>query len=425
MKFKQGFLLVFRGLLLIGLGKFVFAGEGKRSHFLSNGPQSIGGSIGNAMTAYPQDAGAVYWNPAGLVGQNSNVFIDHANTNEDASTSWLGLSGGNPLFKFGLNWKHQQLPLDSSKDAVLIGIGIDQSLIPFIPRLNGISLGTTLGKVNEKIAGSSADSYLVDVGALWRGEIGQYALGVGAVIKNIYFGGLTFEGGTEEENWPQELRGGLSLTRWGLTGLLDFSAVDSEIEPRYGLEYGMGKFFQLRAGYDETIRYGIGVKYKNLGLAFGYEDGDIQSKPSGSISYTWGPKEEVDYTNPLTELEAKHQNLESYLIVEVRSDIQSGEKLELNTVLRLLAVSPNNDDAWVLLNSLVGEKRFRANIPQAKRARRDYLSFAVAFANGDPGAGENARLFLKKYPSSKVARIIRLIQKYVPELQNNPVEEKP
>ena len=147
------------GLCLLGMGNL--HAEVRRDHFLSDGPASVGGTLGGAMVAYPEDAGAVYWNPAGLVGQNSNVFIDHAKTNDEATSSWLGFSGGNPYLKFGLNWKHEGLPLDSHKDAILIGIGIDQNLIPFIPRVPGLSFGTTLGRVSETIYGDSASTYSV------------------------------------------------------------------------------------------------------------------------------------------------------------------------------------------------------------------------------------------------------------------------
>jgi len=409
-------------------GVFCFAGtltnasEGRRTNFLSNGPSSVGGALGGAMTGRPDDSSAVYWNPAGLVGQKTSVFVDHENTNEEVSTSWLGFAGGNPLLKYGLNWKHQQLPLDTSKDAILIGLGIDQSVISWLPRLPGLSFGTTLGRVGEKIMGTSASTYLLDVGALWRGGAGPWRLSAGAAIKNLYFGGLSFDEGNGKEKWPQELRTGLTVNRFGVTGLLDVRSVDSKIEPLYGLEYELVKIIYLRAGYngDGDVSYGIGMKFKNLGLAFGSQPGVIQDKMSGSVSYTWGPKEKVDYTNPLTELESRHRNLESYLLTEVRSDIQSGKKPDLKKVFQLLAVAPKNDDAWVLIGTLTGEKKFSASIPHSKRVRRDYLSFAVAFANGEPEAKSNGDVFIKKHPRASASKIIHLIRKYNEEAQPKP-----
>ncbi len=151
------------------------------SHFLCDGPASIGGAVGGAMTAYPNDYEAVYWNPAGLVDQNSNVFVDHQNTNEDAATSWVGVAGGNKLAKFWLNWKHGELPLDSSKDAILIGMGFNHSIIPGFSKLSGFSIGTTLGRVIQNIVGASASSYLADIGLLWRGDMGPWRLSAGGV----------------------------------------------------------------------------------------------------------------------------------------------------------------------------------------------------------------------------------------------------
>jgi len=410
------------------MGWFGFASahgaEGRRTHFLTDGPASVGGTLGGAMTGFPEDAAAVYWNPAGLAGQQSSVLIDHAKTNEETSTSWLGLAAGSPLLKFGMNWKHEELPLDSGKDAILLGLGFDQSVIPWIPRVPGLSFGTTLGRVSEDIAGASASSYLVDVGALWKSAPGPWQLGLGGAIKNLYFSGLKFEGGSEKEVWPRELRGGIAVSRWGLTGLINGTAVDSDFQTSFGADYTLGKYIHLRAGYDDDIRFGVGVTLKNLSLAFGYQNGEVQNVPSASLSYVWGAKEEVDYTNPLAELEARHRNLEAYLLAEVRSDIQSSKKLDLQKILRLLAVAPQNDDAWVLLQSLTGEPRFSAKIPRSNRSRRDYLAFAVAFANGDEAAPSNAQLFLKKYPRSRASKIIQLIGKHDPTLQLTPKEEK-
>ncbi len=98
---------VWQLIVICLLGSFNLHSEVRRSHFLSDGPESVGGALGGAMVAYPEDAAAIYWNPAGLVGQKSSVFVDHAKTNDEASTSWLGLTGGNPYLKFGLNWKHE------------------------------------------------------------------------------------------------------------------------------------------------------------------------------------------------------------------------------------------------------------------------------------------------------------------------------
>jgi hypothetical protein len=403
------------GLCLLGMGNL--HAEGGRNHFLSDGPASVGGTLGGAMVAYPEDAAAVYWNPAGLVGQNSSVFIDHAKTNDEATSSWLGFSGGNPYLKFGLNWKHEGLPLDSHKDAILIGIGIDQYLIPYIPRVPGLSFGTTLGRVSETIYGDSASTYFADLGALYRREHGLWHMAFGGTIKNLYFGGLKFDEGTEEEVWPTELQGGVAVSRAGVTALYTASSVDSQLNSAFGLEYALGKILRLRAGYDDDIRYGIGVVHKDLALSFGYKTGDIQNVPSASISYTWGSKKDVDYTNPLEELEARHKNLEDYLLAEVRGSIQSAKKVDLHKVLQLLAVAPQSDDAWVLLRSMTGEERFKASIPGSKRVRRDYLNFAVPFANGDASATENGLAFLKKHPRAKVSKIIRLIQKHTPAAQ--------
>jgi hypothetical protein len=116
--------------------------------------------------------------------------------------------------------------------------------------------------------------------------------------------------------------------------------------------------------------------------------------------------------------------LEAYLLAEVRGDIQSSNKIQLPKVLRLLAVAPANDDAWVLLSSLTGEARFGAKVPSSARARRDYLAFAVAYANGDADAGKHATLFVDKYGRSRAARIVQLISKHDPKLVLTIKEEK-
>ena len=187
------------------------------------------------------------------------------------------------------------------------------------------------------------------------------------------------------------------------------STVDGNTTPSAGIEYLIGKILTIRLGYRDVIRVGVGVTIKNAALAFAYRNADVQSVPSGSLAYKWGEDKEVDYTNPLNELEAQHRSLEAVLISKIHERVAMLQPVETQLPLKLLAVAPDNKEAWDLLQAKEGVKPFKAKIPSGSRQRREYLEFAVAYANDKPEAREYAQRYVVKNKGSNISKLVGLI----------------
>lgn len=389
----------------------LFCAQRRRANFLDSAPGSVGLALGGALTAKGIDTSAVYYNPATLLSQHSGALIEYAQPNVGATRSWLGVSTGGDRYSFGFLWKNESLPLSSSRNAFLMSTAISDKSIPLVPK--GVSLGFTLGYIQENILGYSASSLLGSLGGAYSRAIRSTEFGIGMVIRNIYFSGLQFRPEGEKEVWPVEPEIGAYVSKWGfklLTSIKGQNAGDAQYG--FGLAYQPVSFIELRVGVDGYPRMGVGCEVKKIRVDYAMILGEIQNINSMTISYLWGkPEKEKDYTNPLTELSTRYETLPEYILAELRNTAQSGEIPELHDVFRLLAVDPMNEDGWSLYTSLTGAKRLNIKIPFRKKVKRQYLEFAIAYANNSSGSLELAERFMEKYPNAKITELIRLILK--------------
>ena len=408
MSARLGKLLTF-SMVLLSIVSSVAAQQGKRSNFLDSGPGSAGASLGGAVIAKGMDASAAYFNPATLVNQYSGALMEYAQPNIDATRSWLGITAGGSIYSIGLLWKNETLPISSNRNAFLFSNSISDKAIPLFPR--GISLGFTLGYVQENIVGYSASSFLASAGAAYSRTVNSSEIGLGLVIRNLYFSGLQFRPEGEKEVWPAEPELGGYFSRWGLKFLMSAKGQNqNNLQYGFGLAYQPFSFMEFRAGLNGHPRFGIGIEVKKFRLDYAMNMGEIKNASSMSLSYFWGkPEKEKDYTNPLIELSLRYESLPQYLLAELRNTIQNGDIPELRDVFRLLVVDPNNEDGWNLYTSLTGLKRLKVKMPFRKKVKRQYFEFATAYANKNPGAIELAEKFIGKYPRASVSNLIRII----------------
>jgi hypothetical protein len=383
------------------------AENGRRRNFMSAGPGSASVALGEAMIAKGVDSSAGFYNPATLVGQPSSVLFEYAQPNIGANRSWLAFAIGDRRLKTGLTWKHESLPLSSSKNGFLMSVGISDQLVKYLPK--GMSLGATVGYVQETIASYSAASFLANVGGAYSRVDNKWHYGVGATIRNLYFSGLKFREEGDTEMWPKELDMGLFVSRWGVT-LFGALEVEKQGTPSAGLAWSPFPFLEFRAGMNDDLRFGAGIEVRKFRVDYAMKTGQLQNTHHATLSYLWGKSEQAtDYTNPLNELEAKYEALAESMLAELKRNVQGGEMPSIAIVLKLLAVDFGSGDGWSFYTTLTGEKRFKARLPRKKIARKHYLEFAVAYANGAANARELAERFVQRYPDEKAARLVREI----------------
>ncbi len=380
---------------------------GRRQNFLETGPSAAATSLGGAVIASGIDSSAGFYNPATLVGQPSSVLLEYSQPNTDANRSWLGFAIGDQRLKTGMLWKHESLPLSSSKDGFLMSVGVSDRLIKYVPK--GISLGLTLGYVQESISGYSASSFLANCGAAYTRSGRRFRYGIGTSINNLYFSGLQFRADGEKELWPKELNIGTYISRWGFT-LFNSVKVGSQMTPGIGLIFAPVPFMQLRAGMNGNPRLGAGFEIRKFKLDYAMTLGELKNANTMTLSYLWGKAEkEKDYTNPLYELTAQYEALAEPLLTELKNTAQSGEVPEIFKVFRLLAVDMKSEDGWSFFSSLTGGKKLNVRMPFFRQARRHYLEFAVAYANDAPNAKDLAEQFIARYPKESASKLIRVI----------------
>jgi hypothetical protein len=288
-----------------------------------------------------------------------------------------------------------------------MSVGISDQLVKYLPK--GMSLGATVGYVQETIASYSAASFLANVGGAYSRVDNKWHYGVGATIRNLYFSGLKFREEGDTEMWPKELDMGLFVSRWGVT-LFGALEVEKQGTPSAGLAWSPFPFLEFRAGMNDDLRFGAGIEVRKFRVDYAMKTGQLQNTHHATLSYLWGKSEQAtDYTNPLNELEAKYEALAESMLAELKRNVQGGEMPSIAIVLKLLAVDFGSGDGWSFYTTLTGEKRFKARLPRKKIARKHYLEFAVAYANGAANARELAERFVQRYPDEKAARLVREI----------------
>ncbi|MBI2118960.1 MAG: hypothetical protein HYT97_04965 [Elusimicrobia bacterium] len=408
MSAQFGKILILIGVLL-SFSQSVFAIQGKRTNFLDSGPGAAGMSFGGALVAKGLDVSAAYYNPATLVMQNSGAFLEYSQPNVNASRSWLGLSAGGSRYSLGFLWKNETLPLSSNKNAFLMSSSVSDRSIPFLPK--GSSIGLSLGYIQENIVGYSASSFLVSAGAAYTKTVRSWDFGVGTIIRNLYFSGLQFISAGDKEVWPIEPEFGGYISKWGVKVLMSAKGQNqNDLQYGFGLGYQPVSFVEFRAGMNGHPRFGVGLEIKKIRLDYAMSLGEIKNANSMTLSYLWGKPEKIkDYTNPITELSARYESLPEYILAELKNTAQSGDIPELHDVFRLLVVDPKSEDGWSFYTALTGKKRFKVRLPFFNKSKRQYLDFAVSFANDAANSKELGQQFIYKYPRSSVSKLIKEI----------------
>lgn len=272
-------------------------------------------AMGSAFTAVADDAGSIFWNPAGIAHAegthfflNQTKWIADIDVNSGAAT-WGSERFGTFAVSFAAaDWGDLHGTQRANNDAGFIETGTfsptDYAIgLGYAKRVsNQFAFGGHLKYVYEELGSSlegkfdapreinaKMDLLAFDFGTLYR--TGFKSLVVGMSLQNF-----SQEAQYRAEQFPLPLtfRFGMAMDLTDLWMAADaphrlLLAVDA-LHPRdyserlhFGLEYGYRGLFFLRGGYktnydEEDISFGAGLKYSISGLEVALDYGYVQFK---------------------------------------------------------------------------------------------------------------------------------------------------
>jgi hypothetical protein len=264
-------------------------------------------ALGEAYVALADDISAIYWNPAGLVQlRQPEVGFTYNKWFEDIGYHFFGYShplndsivalslyylgggdidgsdnGGNPTGEFSVY-------------DLAFGLSYGRKLT------DRLSAGLNFKFIREKLEEEDANAFAFDVGALYKTGINN--LDVGLNIQNI---GTTIKFIKESANLPLNWKFGLAYKLFHdnpLNLTLDFNKLKNK-----GIYFGLGAecwitdYLALRIGskFDpdirDRIRFGLGLKVKNLRLDYAYTPHKILGDTHQfSVGFSFGELEEEE-----------------------------------------------------------------------------------------------------------------------------------
>jgi long-subunit fatty acid transport protein len=245
------------------------------AQFLKIGPTARATSMGSAFTAVADDASAVYWNPAGIVSvRGSELSLNQTMWPADIRLSYLAyvfnpraIPGTFAISARAL-WMDPEPVRTAYKpegtgqtfDSGMNTLGLTYSRY-FTDKF---STGFTLYYMHMGLAESSVNSFVADVGILYR--VGIQGMKIGMAIQSLG-GEVSFD--DRPARMPTMFKVGVSFEpirteRQTVLASGEFQhPADNAERANFGLEYSMDNTFFLRGGYNvnydsETFSAGAG-----------------------------------------------------------------------------------------------------------------------------------------------------------------------
>lgn len=266
------------------------------AQFLEIGMGARGTAMGEAYTTLSNDAGGVFWNPAGLVEvEKRNFFMAYNRWPADISLgafsfAWnldvWGVVGINTTFLSTDDMAVTTIDDPEGLTGQTFGISNYSFGLSYARFLtNRLSVGATVKLVHEKYWDYGYDTWAVDIGTVYRTGFRGLKLGMSILhfAREINFDGtyIDYSDDKREKEFnnyslPINFRVGISIDAWESGKNKVISAFDV-IHPNnnleqynLGLEYGFDKMIFIRSGYkfraDEGgFTLGAGVQYELFG----------------------------------------------------------------------------------------------------------------------------------------------------------------
>ena len=250
--------------MVLGLVALPFASlcADEGASFLKIGVGARAAGLGAAQTAVADDASAIYWNPAGLSGiGKSELAAHHAELFADTRYDFLAMSRPTRIGTIGAGFGYLSQGAIEGRDEnrnptgnftasdAVFGLALARRVS------TSVQAGIGLKAIQSRIAGDSASTAALDIGAIWKAS----PMSVGVAVQNLG-PGLKFV--NERSQLPLTFAGGVAL-RLPLGLAL---AADARYRP-----------------YSRSQEYGIGTEYGGLG-AITFRAGWLGARTQGGTA---------------------------------------------------------------------------------------------------------------------------------------------
>jgi len=272
--------------------------------FLKIGGDAASTAMGGAAVSNSSGASALYWNPAGLVNnESSEAVFSHQEWLAGSINQQLGITFPGDNISFGLSVAFSGVSDIERRDerptikplGYFSANSVSLSLSAAKARGKDFQFGVTLKLLYEKIFTYAANGFAVDLGI--KKHLSFHDINAAVVVKDL--GGMSSLN-VESTRLPARITGGISgdflpyassLIRWSLDAGKYF---DSSAFLRFGGEFELSRALNLRAGYrknsENSSGYtaGFGINRNRYSFDYAYLPFDFNLSDTHQISFKIG-----------------------------------------------------------------------------------------------------------------------------------------
>ncbi len=394
---KRTGLFTMTSLLLLNSG--AFASPGTTSGELLKipvGARAI--AMGEAYTAAADDSSSLVWNPAGMaLAQQKEASFMHSSLIESVNYEDLAFISPGEFYSVGANMSYLGYGSIAGYDNNGASIG-NQSAYAYdfsgglaTTVLNSLSLGVTGSFLRESLAGTSANTFAANLGAIYA--FSKHFLDadyrVGATVENLG-PGLKFV--SESGALPRRITLGAAIMYvkqkpLNLTMDIGFPSDNSDYVS-FGGEYWFKDLLALRFGYAGTnnegkgLRMGVGLKFRGLLFDYAYGGyGDFGATQQVQMSFRFGDR-------------MKQLNNEQRKVLrEAKINLKQGDEYAAIVKMNEILVKDPTNDAVLAQMIKTHEQMLKKELNEAvAEGKQDIPSpEAEALSNMVPGQAQAAQ----------------------------------
>jgi len=253
---------------------------GQPGAFLDYAASARSLGMGRAHTAVADDAGAIYWNPAGLSQVERKDIVSLYSTLPQG-TGFGTFNFAQPTMDmgtFGLGIVDLRSQNFDKRDTLGNRLGAFDISESAVLLSHGMALGTrwsfggSLKVVREQIDSFSDTGYGLDLGSMYKAASNVQ---LGLVLQNVLAPEVKLR--SSPDRYPHEIRLGVKYLPFErLLIATDLSKTDTRTyKVNFGGEFRLNDVLALRAGIESSeVTVGMGFKAGDWGIdyAFGYQD---------------------------------------------------------------------------------------------------------------------------------------------------------